>query len=201
MRTVARGMARLVAAVGVLVAAGAARGQEKEPDVIYVPTPPAVVARMLELARVGPGDVVYDLGCGDGRIVVAAAKRGARAIGVDVDPRRIAEATKSVKDAGVGHLAEIRQMDLFDVDLSDATVVTLYLLPSLNLRLRPALLALRPGTRIVSHAFDMGDWAPEHVERVEGQLVYSWTVPPRAPKVQARTGARREPAGEAGGGG
>jgi SAM-dependent methyltransferase len=157
------------------------------PDVVYVPTPERVVATMLDLAKIGPGDVVYDLGCGDGRIVVEAAKRGARkAVGVDIDPERIAEAREKVRAAGVGDRVEIREGDLFEMDFSDATVVTLYLLPDLNLRLRPKLLALPPGTRIVSHAFDMGDWAPREVRQVDGKTVYFWTVPAR-PKAQART--------------
>jgi SAM-dependent methyltransferase len=159
----------------------------KKPDVIYVPTPQPVVDRMLELAKVGKDDVVYDLGCGDGRIVVSAAKRGARrAIGVDIDPQRIAEARANVKKAGVGDRARIVEGDLFEMDLSDATVVTLYLLPELNLRLRPKLLALKPGTRIVSHAFDMADWKPERAEQVEGKTIYFWTIPEHA-RVQART--------------
>ncbi|WP_242344443.1 SAM-dependent methyltransferase [Anaeromyxobacter terrae] len=171
-------------------AAGAAAAHKpaREPDVIYVPTPERVVAAMLDLAHVGKGDVVYDLGCGDGRIVVAAAKRGARkAVGVDIDPERVAEARANVRAAGVGDRVQIREGDLFEMDLSDATVVTLYLLPDLNLKLKPKLLALRPGTRIVSHAFDMGEWKPAQVRQVDGKTVYFWTVPPRA-KAQARTG-------------
>jgi SAM-dependent methyltransferase len=133
----------------------------RDPDVIYVPTPERVVATMLDLAKVGRGDVVYDLGCGDGRIVVEAAKRGAKkAVGVDIDPERIAEARENVRKAGVESRVEIREGDLFEMDFSDATVVTLYLLPDLNLRLRPKILALKPGTRVVSHDFDMGDWKP-----------------------------------------
>jgi SAM-dependent methyltransferase len=162
----------------------------RTPDVIYVPTPQPVVDKMLELAKVGPNDVVYDLGCGDGRIVVSAAKRGARATGIDIDPERIAEARANVKQAGVGDRAKIVQGDLFEMDLSDATVVTLYLLPELNLRLRPKLLQLKPGTRIVSHAFDMGDWKPEQTANVDGKTVYYWTVPGKA-KAQARTPAAR----------
>ena len=165
--------------------------QPRVPDVIYVPTPPAVVARMLDLAKVGPNDVVYDLGCGDGRIVVGAAKRGARlAVGVDIDPDRIAEARENVKKAGVQQRVRLVEGDLFQTDLRDATVVTLYLLPDLNLRLRPKLLALKPGTRIVSHAFDMGDWKPDRVEHVDGSTIYSWTVPEQRPRAQARTGTR-----------
>ena len=154
---------------------------------IYVPTPERVVETMLDLTKVGPGDVVYDLGCGDGRIVVEAAKRGVKkAIGVDIDPERIAEARENVRKAGVENRVEIREGDLFEQDFSDATVVTLYLLPDLNMRLRPKILALRPGTRVVSHAFDMGDWKPSVVRQVDGKTVYFWTVPARA-KAQART--------------
>jgi SAM-dependent methyltransferase len=167
---------------------GSALGKpERTPDVIYVPTPERVVETMLDLAKVGAGDVVYDLGCGDGRIVVEAAKRGAKkAVGVDIDPERVAEARANVRQAGVGDRAWIREGDLFEMDFADATVVTLYLLPDLNLRLRPKLLALRPGTRIVSHAFDMGDWKPSAVRHVDGKTVYFWTVPPHA-RTQART--------------
>jgi SAM-dependent methyltransferase len=162
------------------VAQGEAQGY-KTPDVVYVPTPDSVVAAMLDVAKVGKGDVVYDLGCGDGRIVVAAAKRGAKkAIGVDIDPERVQEARANVARAGVGDRAQIVEGDLFETNLQDATVVTLYLLPDLNLRLRPKLLALKPGTRIVSHAFDMGDWKPEKELQVDGKNVYFWTVPAKA---------------------
>jgi SAM-dependent methyltransferase len=158
-----------------------AHGGYRTPDVVYVPTPDSVVAAMLDVAKVGKGDVVYDLGCGDGRIVVAAAKRGAKkAIGVDIDPERVQEARANVARAGVGDRAQIVEGDLFKTNLQDATVVTLYLLPDLNLRLRPKLLALKPGTRIVSHAFDMGDWKPEKELQVDGKNVYFWTVPAKA---------------------
>jgi SAM-dependent methyltransferase len=158
-------------------------------DVVYVPTPERVVEAMMDLARVGKDDVVYDLGCGDGRLVIAAAKRGARkAVGVDLDPERIREARENARAAGVADRVTFVEGDLFAVDFSDATVVTLYLLPELNLRLRPKLLALRPGTRVVSHDFDMGDWKPEKTRFVAGKAVHAWTVPSRrAP--QAR-GAR-----------
>lgn len=133
----------------------------RTPDVVYVPTPQPVVDKMLELAKVKKGDVVYDLGCGDGRIVVTAAKKyGARAKGFDVDPQRIKEAKKNVEDAGVGDLATIEQADIFTLDLSDADVVTLYLLPELNVRLIPQLQKLKKGARIVSHDFDMQGVAP-----------------------------------------
>jgi SAM-dependent methyltransferase len=148
------------------------------PDVVFVPTPDAVVDAMLEMASVGPKDVVYDLGCGDGRLVVGAAMRGARrAIGVDIDPERVKESRARAKAAGVDDRVKIVEGDLFEMDFSDATVVTLYLLPSLNLRLRPKILALKPGTRIVSHDFDMGDWTPDKVRQVAGKTVYYWTVP------------------------
>ncbi len=161
--------------------ADAPRAPAHEPDVVFVPTPERVVEAMLDLARVGPDDVVYDLGCGDGRIVIAAAKRGARkAVGVDIDPERIAEAEANAEHAGVKRKVQLIEGDLFRQDLRDATVVTLYLLPELNLRLRPRLLQLRPGTRIVSHAFDMGDWKPEATAQVDGKTVYLWTVPARA---------------------
>jgi SAM-dependent methyltransferase len=160
----------------------------RSPDVIFVPTPEPVVEEMMSLAKVKPGDVVYDLGCGDGRIAIAAAKRGAtKSVCVDIDPERIAEARANAKEEGVEDKVTILQADLFQVDFSDATVVTLYLLPDLNLKLRPKILALRPGTRIVSHAFDMGDWKPEVEEVVDGKTVYFWTVPEPARRVQART--------------
>jgi ribosomal protein L11 methylase PrmA len=151
----------------------------KTPDVIFVPTPEAVVDAMLKVANVGANDVVYDLGCGDGRIVIAAAKNyGARGVGIDVDPQRIAEARANAVKAGVTERVQFRQEDLFAADLHEATVVTLYLLPSLNLKLLPKLEHdLRPGTRIVSHAFDMGDWTPEQHLEVDGRHVYYWTLP------------------------
>jgi ribosomal protein L11 methylase PrmA len=150
-------------------------------DVPYVPTPEPVVDAMLKLAQVKRGDVLYDLGSGDGRIVIAAAKRyGIRGTGVDIDPRRIDEANANARKAGVAKLVRFVNRDLFEVDFSEATVVTLYLLPRINLRLRPKLLAeLKPGTRIVSHGFDMGDWKPERVVPVGNNTIYLWTVPPR----------------------
>lgn len=152
----------------------------RTPDVVFVPTPDEVVDAMLEMAAVGPKDVVYDLGCGDGRLVVSAALKGARrAIGVDIDPERVKESRARVKAAGVEDRVKIVEGDLFEMNFADATVVTLYLLPSLNLRLRPKLLALKPGTRIVSHDFDMGDWTPDKVRQVAGKTVYYWTVPER----------------------
>ena len=154
----------------------------RSPDVIFVPTPPEVVAAMLKVAKVGKGDVVYDLGSGDGRIPIAAVKDfgAARATGIDIDPQRIKEATANLEKAGVGDRVRFLNQDLFTTNLSEATVVTLYLLPSLNLKLLPKLKAeLKPGTRIVSHAFDMGDWVPEQTLDVDGRKVYYWTIPKR----------------------
>lgn len=167
-------------------AAPAALAQEtpppaKTPDVIYVPTPQDVVDSMLKLAQVKPGEMVYDLGCGDGRIVITAARDfGARGIGVDIDPQRIAESQANAKAAGVSDRVQFKMADLFEMDFADANVVTLYLLPSLNVRLRPRILdELKPGTRIVSHSFDMGDWqADEQLnDGEEGQSVFFWIVP------------------------
>jgi SAM-dependent methyltransferase len=144
----------------------------------FVPTPQEVVDRMIELAGVKKGDTVYDLGSGDGRIVIAAAKKGARAVGFDIDPDLIKEARENIKKAGVEKLAEIREQDILTVDLSPASVVTMYLLPDVNLKLRPHVLTqMKPGSRVVSHAFDMGDWKPEKTERVNGRTIYLWTVP------------------------
>lgn len=156
--------------------------ETKQPDVIFVPTPPEVVAKMLELAKVTKDDVVYDLGCGDGRIVVAAAKLGARAYGFDVDPQRIKESKENVEKNGVGNLATIQQKDIFTLDLSPVNVVTLYLLPSLNVKLIPQLEKLKPGSRIVSHDFDMRGVKPDQVVEVTSEnggehTVYLWTTP------------------------
>jgi cyclopropane fatty-acyl-phospholipid synthase-like methyltransferase len=151
----------------------------RAPDVFYVPTPPAVVDAMLRMANVSSHDVVYDLGCGDGRIPIAAAQKyGARGIGIDIDPARIAEAKENAKAAGVTDKVTFLEQDLFTSDFTNATVVTLYLLPSLNVKLMPKLKAeLKPGTRIVSHAFDMGpEWPPEKKEEVEGKTIYFWTI-------------------------
>ncbi len=195
LRRVARAVVLLFAAVVVASAAGplpaSARSQATQtapaqpartPDVIYVPTPAQVVQAMLKAAKVTKDDVVYDLGCGDGRIVIAAAKDfGARGIGIDIDPQRIKEARANAEQAGVTDRVTFLQQDLFESDFHEATVVTLYLLPSLNLKLRPKLLKeLKPGTRIVSHAFDMGDWKPEQTLDVDGRAVYLWIVPKQA---------------------
>jgi SAM-dependent methyltransferase len=152
-------------------------------DVPYVPTPEAVVARMLEMAKVGKDDLLYDLGCGDGRIVVTAAQKyGARGVGYDIDPRRIAESRENARRAGVEQRVSFVEGDLFRADLSGATVVTLYLLPDINLKLRPKLLReLKPGTRVVSHNYGMGDWDPLEVSEMEIEgathYIYSWVVP------------------------
>ena len=153
----------------------------REPDVIFVPTPTKVVDAMLELAEVRDGDILYDLGSGDGRIPIAAAgKFRLRAVGIDIDPQRISEARANAAAAGVTSEVSFRQEDLFETKFADATVVTLYLLESLNEKLRPRLLnELRPGTRIVSHAFSMGDWKPEKIVQVENSTIYLWRVPPR----------------------
>jgi cyclopropane fatty-acyl-phospholipid synthase-like methyltransferase len=139
---------------------------------------------MLKLADVKPADVVYDLGCGDGRIVITAAKTyGASGVGVDINPERIAEARANAKTAAVEEKVNFQENDLFKADIAHATVVTLYLLPSVNERLKPKLLKeLKPGTRIVSHQFNMGDWKPERQTEVEGRPVYLWVVPAADPK-------------------
>jgi len=151
-------------------------GQEGK-DVIWLPTPEALVERMLAMAQVGPRDVVYDLGSGDGRVVIAAARRGARAVGVEFNPELVAFSEKRARIEGVAGRARFVRGDIFETDFSEATVVTLYLLPSLNLRLRPTLLGLRPGTRVVSHAFAMEDWTPDEVSRAGGRTARLWIVP------------------------
>lgn len=158
--------------------------QYKGFDVPYVPTPPEVVAEMLRLADVKPGDILYDLGCGDGRIVIAAAKRfGIKAVGIDIDPVRINESNTNAANAGVAGKVRFIQQNLFEADFKDATIVTMYLLTSVNRRLRPKLLAeLKPGTRLVSHSFDMGDWKPDKTSLVktsydDQRAVYFWVVP------------------------
>jgi SAM-dependent methyltransferase len=148
-------------------------------DIHFVPTPQVVVDRMLEIAKVTEDDMLYDLGSGDGRIVITAAKKyGARGIGIDLDPQRVAEARANAKEAKVEDKVQFRVDDLFKTDLSDATVVTLYLLNSINRNLRPQLWRqLKVGTRVVSHAFDMGDeWPPEKTEMVDGRMVFYWTI-------------------------
>jgi 2-polyprenyl-3-methyl-5-hydroxy-6-metoxy-1,4-benzoquinol methylase len=157
--------------------------QDRELDVPYVPTSTEVVEAMLKVAKVGKNDVLYDLGSGDGRIPITAAKQfGTRGVGIDIDPDRIKEANENAKTAGVTDKVKFLQQDLFKSDFSKATVVTLYLLPEINLRLRPQLFKqLKPGTRVVSHAFDMGDWKPEKTLNVNGSTVYYWVIPQTAP--------------------
>ncbi len=162
--------------------AGAQASAQQPLDVIYVPTPPAVVAEMLSIARIVPGDVVYDLGAGDGRIVISAVRDfgAALGIGIELDPQRLSEATANARAAGVSNRVQFLQQDLFAADLSGATVVTMYLLPILNQKLQPKLRALKPGTRIVSHNYDFGDsWRPDKTVQVAGHLVHFWTVPRR----------------------
>jgi hypothetical protein len=158
----------------------------KELDVPYVPTPEKVVAEMLAVAEISKKDVLYDLGSGDGRIVITAAKRfGTRGVGIDIDPERIKEANDRARAAGVTNRVRFIKGDIFDADIRDATVVTLYLLPAVNMKLRPKLLHdLRPGTRVVSHNYDMGDWKPEKIIRMRlpsgEHTVYYWVVPEKA---------------------
>jgi ribosomal protein L11 methylase PrmA len=164
------------------VAAGQTAQQPalRAPDVIYVPTPHEVVEAMLKLAKVGPNDVVYDLGSGDGRIPIAAVQKfnARKAVGVDINPERIKEATANHSAAGVGDKVTFILGDLFEQNIGEATVITLYLLPSLNVKLMPKLKAeLKPGTRIVSQSFDMqGQWEPEETINVDGRSVYLWTI-------------------------
>jgi SAM-dependent methyltransferase len=160
-------------------AAPAAAPVRRSPDVIFVPTPNEVVDKMLEIAKVTAKDVVYDLGCGDGRIVITAAQKyGARAVGIDIDPKRISEADANAKAARVTDKVRFVEADLFESDIGEATVVTLYLLTRLNEKLKPKLLKdLKPGTRVVSHAFDMGDWKPEATASVNASTVYLWRIP------------------------
>jgi precorrin-6B methylase 2 len=151
---------------------------ENKKIVPFVPTPQEVVDKMVELAGVKKGDVVYDLGSGDGRIVITAAKKGAKAVGFEIDGDLVKQSRDNIRKAGVQDQAEIRQQDILTVDLAAASVVTMYLLPDVNLQLRPNILSqLKPGSRVVSHAFDMGDWKPERTERVEGRTLYLWTIP------------------------
>jgi ubiquinone/menaquinone biosynthesis C-methylase UbiE len=160
--------------------AGYAHAQQDVPrDVPYVPTPQSVVQEMLSLAKVGRNDVLYDLGSGDGRIVITAAREyGARGVGVDIDPELVSVARQNAIKAGVADRVEFREGNLFEMDLKDATVVTLYLLQDINMKLRPKLLReLKPGTRIVSHSFDMGDWEPLKTVEIEGRKVYYWVIP------------------------
>jgi hypothetical protein len=176
------------------LSSGQRRRQKKRPlrkaDVIYYPTPPETVAEMLRMAKIKKGDVLYDLGSGDGRIPIAAAKQyGIRAVGIEIDPKLVTEAEENARQANVSELVRFRNEDMFRVNYSEATIVTLYLSEKLNVLLRPKLLSeLRPGSRIISHDFRMGDWKPEQTVRVPwGKLyrtVYFWTVP--APRRTSR---------------
>ena len=180
-------MRLLLPALLLLFAAGSASAAEetatrpkRKLDVWYVPTPHEIVDRMLDMAKVRAGDVVYDLGCGDGRMVIAAAKKyGTRGIGVDLDPARIREARANAKQAGVDSLVTFKVADMFETDIREATVVLLYLLPELNRRLKPKLFAqLRPGARVVSHDWDMGrDWPPDEYVKLGGDGIYLWIMP------------------------
>jgi SAM-dependent methyltransferase len=172
-------------AVSLLLSLGStaafAQSQPPKLDVPYVPTPPEVVDGMLRIANVNKSDTLYDLGCGDGRIVIAAAKeRGAKGIGIDLNPQRIAEARANAESAGVNGRVKFVVGDLFATDFSNASVVTLYLLPDINIKLRPQLWRqLKVGTRVVSHDFDMGpDWPPQKTEHVSGKTIYFWTITP-----------------------
>ncbi len=169
---------------GLSLVAGAilfAQSAPRTPDVPFVPTSQTLVVEMLKLANVTKADTVYDLGCGDGRIVIAAAKQfGAHGVGVDINPERIQEANENARRAGVADKVKFIEGDLFTADIRPATVVTLYLLPSVNLKLRPRLLAeLKPGTRVVSHSFDMDDWKPDKTIDVDGSQLYLWAIPER----------------------
>ena len=159
-------------------------------DVVFVPTPRETVDRMLQVTEVGSSDYVIDLGSGDGRIAIAAGRLGARALGVDLDPARIQDAQQNAKRAGVTDRVTFRQQNLFETDLSAATVLTMYLLPSINVKLRPKILALRPGTRVVSHDFTMGDWKADLTE-TDNWRIHFWIVPARVEgKWQVRDGNR-----------
>jgi precorrin-6B methylase 2 len=151
-------------------------GQEGK-DVIWVPTPQALVDKMLDMVKVTPSDVVIDLGSGDGRTVITAAKRGARALGIEYNPDMVELSKRNAAKEGVSAKANFVKADIFESDFSEATVITMYLLPSLNVKLRPKILSLKPGTRIVSHAFTMEEWQPDQTESVESRSAYMWIVP------------------------
>jgi precorrin-6B methylase 2 len=181
-----KGLAILTAFVICLVLAGgiAAEAQEYQPsvgqegkDVIWVPTPPELVQEMLDMAKLTPSDFLVDLGSGDGRIVIAAAKRGARAMGVEFNPEMAALSKRTAEKEGVSAKATFVNGDIFVTDFSKATVLTMYLLPSLNMKLRPKILEMKPGTRVVAHAFDMEDWLPDQTEMVSERRAFLWIVP------------------------
>lgn len=173
----------LLALPGVAVRSGAQQYQpsigQSGKDVIWVPTPEELVAAMLDMAAVTPDDYVVDLGSGDGRIVIAAAKRGARALGIEYNPDMVELSKNNALKEGVADRATFIQGDIFEADFSRATVLTMYLLPSLNVKLRPKILEMKPGTRVVSHAFDMEDWQPDRTINVEERTAYLWIVPAR----------------------
>ena len=153
---------------------------DRDKIVPFVPTPQEVVDRMIELGGIKQGDIVYDLGSGDGRIVITAAKKGAHAIGFEIDGDLVKQAREAINRAGLQTRAEIRQQDIRSVDLSAASVITMYLLPDVNLQLKPKLLRqLKPGARVISHAFDMGDWKPDRIDHVAGRTLYLWIVAAR----------------------
>lgn len=190
---VVAGLAAFFCATSAIAQTAATKSEPRRPDVIFVPTPEDVVEEMLKVANVTGKDVLYDLGSGDGRIPITAAKKfGTRGVGVDIDPERIKEANENLKNSGVGDKVKFIQGDLFEMDLSPATVITLYLLPALNLKLRPKILKLKPGTRIVSHDFDMGDWKPEKTVKVGTRNVYFWTVPDAATAAKIGTTAAKK---------
>ncbi len=168
-----------LATLAVALVTAAQKPALRPPDVRYEPSSEEQTLAMLRLAGVTKKDIVYDLGCGDGRVVITAARQfGARGVGIDIDPQRIRESVANARAAGVMHLLKFRNEDLFEADIREATVVTLYLWPWINLKLRPRLLReLRPGTRVVSHYHDMGDWPPEQEIEVEGHKIYLWTIP------------------------
>src|SRR5712692_6878295 len=180
-------MTPLVRAVALLTALAvpfAVSAQKFEPqvgqagkDVIWVPTPDEVVDRMLTMAQVGPNDFHMDLGSGDGKIVIAAAKRGAKALGIEYNPDMVKLAQDNAQMAGVAEKASFRRADIFQTDFSQASVITLYLLPALNMKLRPCILAMRPGTRVVSHSFTMEDWEADEISTMDGRRAYFWIVP------------------------
>ena len=159
----------------------------REPDVPYEPTPQNVVELMLKLAKVHRGDVVYDLGCGDGRIVITAAKQlGATGVGIDNDPKRIAESVRNAELAGVKDQVVFRNEDLYEADIHEATVVALFLWKSANIKLVPKLMReLRPGTRVVSYYWDMGDWPPDKRIEIDGSPIYLWTIPESISPIKA----------------
>jgi SAM-dependent methyltransferase len=162
--------------IGAIAAVAAGREPARAQRVVYEPTPHETVARMLRLARVSSGDFVIDLGSGDGRIPIAAAHNGARALGVEIDPELVAKARANAQAAGVAGRVTFRQEDLFRTPLDEATVIALYLLPEMNERLRPSLLALKPGTRVVAHRFAIGDWKADEIDD-DGGRVFLWIVP------------------------